>query len=202
LPQPPPTRASLLVRLADPADCAAWDEFVRVYGPLVLDTVRRRGFDHSDAEDIAQRVFARVFRGLRTFSYATERGRFRDWLGTILHREVVREYRTRARKPATLLAPEDLDSFARAPTDPEWIDAFQAHLYHVALGRCQSRFEPQTWTAFEQLWIAERSAADVAADLGISIGSVYVAKSRVLSALAQSISELSDELPNLPHEAR
>lgn len=193
--QPPATRASLHVRLSDPTDRAAWVEFVGVYGPLVFAAVRRRGFDHADSEDLTQCVFARVFSGLRTFEYAPERGRFRDWLGTIIRHEVIREFRGNGRKPATLLPPNELDALADDAADPEWADAFQTHLYLVALGKCQKRFEPRTWAAFEQVWCAGRAPADVAASLGLTVDSVYVAKSRVLSALAQTILELSDDLP-------
>ncbi|QEH35475.1 ECF RNA polymerase sigma factor SigE [Aquisphaera giovannonii] len=196
MPPPPATRESLLLRLADPADRAAWVEFVDVYGPLVLATVRRRGFGHADAEDVTQRVFARVFRGLRTFEYAPRRGRFRDWLGTIVYREVLREYRARGRDRASTMPPEELDALADAGQDPEWADAFQSHLYQVAMGRCRARFEPRTWAAFEQVWVAGRPPAEVAAELGVSVDSVYVAKSRVLGALAGTIRELSKDLPS------
>jgi hypothetical protein len=37
----PPTRPSLLVRIRDPRDDAAWAEFVDIYGPLVYDYGRR-----------------------------------------------------------------------------------------------------------------------------------------------------------------
>ncbi len=193
--QPPTTRASLLARLADSTDQAAWEEFLVVYGPLVFAAVRRKGFEHVDAEDLTQRVFARVFRGLRSFDYAPERGRFRDWLGTILRNEVIREYRSKGRKPSELRPPEELDALADDPVDAEWVDAFQTHLYKVALARCQQRFAARTWSAFEMVWVAGRSAASVAEELGMSVDSVYVAKSRVLTALAQTILELTDDLP-------
>jgi RNA polymerase sigma-70 factor (ECF subfamily) len=192
---PPSTRASLLVRLSDSADGAAWEEFVGIYGPLVFAAIRRRGFDHADAEDLAQRVFARVFRGLRTFEYAPGRGRFRDWLGAIVKHEAIREYRAKGRKPAALLPPEELDAVTDEAADPEWADAFQAHLYVVALRRCRERFEARTWAVFEQVWLDGRPASEVAAAMGMSVDSVYVAKSRVLSALARMILDLSDDLP-------
>lgn len=191
----PATRASLLVRLADPADRAAWEEFLTVYGPLVHAAIRRRGFDHPDADDLTQKVFARVFRGLRTFEYDRRRGRFRDWLGAILRHEVIREFRTRSRQPASLLPPDELDSLSDDAVDPEWADAFQVHLYQVALARCRGRFQPQTWAAFEQVWVAGRAPSDVAQELGLPVETVYVAKSRVLGVLSRTILELSDDLP-------
>lgn len=78
------TRPSLLLRLRDPKDAAAWQAFVEVYGPLVYGHSRRRGLRHEDAEDVTQRVFARIVDAIRTFAYQPDIGRFRDWPGTIV----------------------------------------------------------------------------------------------------------------------
>ncbi len=39
----PETRESLLIRLADAADAAAWDEFVAIYRPMILRLGLRKG---------------------------------------------------------------------------------------------------------------------------------------------------------------
>jgi len=40
---PPDTRFSLILRLRDVADHAAWDEVLEVYGPLVFRCAKQRG---------------------------------------------------------------------------------------------------------------------------------------------------------------
>ncbi len=45
------TRPSLLERVRDPANDAAWAEFDRSYGELILRYCHRCGLQHSDAED-------------------------------------------------------------------------------------------------------------------------------------------------------
>lgn len=60
IPSPPETRASLIVRLRDAADVAAWDEFVAIYGPLVYRLALRQGLQAADADDVVQQVFAAV----------------------------------------------------------------------------------------------------------------------------------------------
>src|SRR5688572_5678606 len=87
------TRPSLLFRLRDPRDQEAWDHFVRVYGPLVYGHARRRGLANEDAEDVTQKVFARVSEAIRKFEYQPERGKFRDWLGFIVRNEVFRHWK-------------------------------------------------------------------------------------------------------------
>ena len=60
MPSPPETRASLIVRLPDPADTRAWDEFAAVYAPLVYRLARRHGLQPADADDLVQEVFSAV----------------------------------------------------------------------------------------------------------------------------------------------
>ena len=52
----PETRASLLIRVRDPADQAAWHEFVEIYRPIILRLARQKGMQEADAEDVAQQV--------------------------------------------------------------------------------------------------------------------------------------------------
>src|SRR5205807_2458924 len=87
------TRPSLLFRMRAPRDTKAWDDFALVYGPLVYGHARRRGLSHEDAEDVAQKVFARVSAAIQGFEYEREKGRFRDWLGLIVRNEVFRHWK-------------------------------------------------------------------------------------------------------------
>lgn len=61
-PSPPETRASLILRLPNAADVAAWEEFVAIYRPLVHGLAIRRGLQPTDADDLVQEVFAAVAR--------------------------------------------------------------------------------------------------------------------------------------------
>ena len=60
----PETRASLLLRLADRADEAAWQEFAKIYTPVVYRLALRRGLQHADAEDLSQQVLASVAKAI------------------------------------------------------------------------------------------------------------------------------------------
>ena len=64
-----PTPPSLLLRVRDPADAAAWRTFVDIYGPLVYGYCRSARLAHEDAEDVTQEVFGRVNEAIRTFEY-------------------------------------------------------------------------------------------------------------------------------------
>lgn len=189
------THPSLLVRLRDASDAGAWNTFVEVYGPLVFRECRRRGLQHQDAEDVTQRVFERSVKGLREFRYERERGRFRDWLGTIVRNEVNRFGQERIRKSAAHPGDAYLEEVVAGPSDAEWNDAFQERVLHVALERVRPHFEPDTWAAFTAVWLENKLAPDVAQKLNMPIDKVYVAKSRVLKRLTGVVEELCEELP-------
>ncbi len=83
IPSPPDTRASLIGRLRDAADVAAWDEFVAIYGPLVHRLAMRQGLQSADAEDVVQQVFAAVSQSVYQWLERPQQNRFRAWLLTI-----------------------------------------------------------------------------------------------------------------------
>ena len=200
----PQTRISLLYRLKDPVDSSAWNTFVDVYGPLVYSEMRRRGVLHQDAEDLTQEVFRRCLRSIRGFEYEPARGRFRDWLGVIVRNEVFRFWRVQGRQTADAMVTRDSELLREVARfhQPEWSEAFQARILEVALTICKTHFEPMTWQAFSEVWLENRGADSVAADLGQPVDWIYVAKSRVLKKLRKTVMDLAEDWPfeNQPRE--
>jgi DNA-directed RNA polymerase specialized sigma24 family protein len=60
----------------------------------------------------------------------------------------------------------------------------------LAMLRVAQRVEQHTWRAFQMLAIDGLSGAEVASQLGMQIGMVYVAKSRVQKLLQEEIRQL------------
>jgi RNA polymerase sigma-70 factor (ECF subfamily) len=189
----PTTRISLLVRLRDPADAEAWQTFVDVYAPLVYSYCRRKGLQEADASDVTQEVLTEVARSIPGFTYDSSRGRFRDWLGTLARRRLQRFFAARNQAPQA--GGGGLDDVAAADLDGDWAETFHARVLQVALERARPHFEPTTWRAFELVWLENRAPNDVAAEVGVPIEKVYVAKSRALKALRQLVLDLADDLP-------
>ena len=63
-------------------------------------------------------------------------------------------------------------------------------LYQRALEQVRSRFEPHTWQAFWQTVIVGRTPDSLAAELGMTVGSIRQAKSRVLRVLKHELGDL------------
>jgi RNA polymerase sigma-70 factor (ECF subfamily) len=184
------TPLSLLERLRRPADRDAWDRFVRLYTPLLYHWACRLGLQESDAADLVQDALTLLFRKLPDFSYDPSRS-FRGWLRTVL----LNLWRTRRRLPAPPVQAGEaaLDSLAREEEAPDLDEAeYRRHLAGRALELMRTDFRPATWKAFWECAVAGRPTAEVAAELGMSVGAVRVARSRVLARLRQELNGLLD----------
>jgi RNA polymerase sigma factor (sigma-70 family) len=192
------TRASLLVRIRDPQDRESWRLFVELYTPPVLRYCRLRGLQDADAADVTQELMSQVARAMHSFQYTPERGRFRDWLGTVTRRTVNR-FLAKEKLGVAGIGGDDtadaLSNLASAEPDPEWTAEFNAQILRSALDRVRPLFGPTTWQAFASVWLEDRSAAETAAEMGISLQAVYVAKSKVLKRLEAEVIELAEDVP-------
>jgi RNA polymerase sigma-70 factor (ECF subfamily) len=186
------TRPSLLLRLRDASDSDSWEDFARVYGPVIRGYCRRRGLQQADADDVVQEVLGQVAQSIGTFEYEPERGRFRDWLGTVTRHKIARWAEARGRAAAANFSDGEL---AARGDDPAWSDEFYARVLEAALARIRGEFEPRTWDAFERVWAGDRPAPQVAVALGMTIDAVYQAKSRVLKRLREEVLTLAEDLP-------
>jgi RNA polymerase sigma-70 factor (ECF subfamily) len=194
----PQTRPSLLVRIRDAGDRAAWLQFVEVYAPLVYRFARKRGLQDADAADLTQEVLQAVAGASRRLEYDPARGTFRGWLFTVarnrLHNFLLRRHRHTAAQ-VELVPDECLDDFP-APTPDEsalWEQEYQKRLFDWAAEQVRREFQDTTWQAFWRTAVDGEGAKQVAEALGLSVGAVYIAKSRVLARLRERIEELQVE---------
>ena len=72
------THASLLIRLRDPADQQAWEQFHERYAPMIRGWCRH--WFPRELDDMVQEVLLLLAKRLRTFEYEPGRGRFRGYL--------------------------------------------------------------------------------------------------------------------------
>jgi RNA polymerase sigma-70 factor (ECF subfamily) len=184
------TSASLLQRLRQPNQPDAWTRFVKLYTPLLLFWARRLGLQDADASDLLQDVFATLVRKLPEFRYDPQNS-FRSWLRTVL----LNRWRNRARQrlPAPLEGDAPALADLAAPEDEAFGEAeYRQHLVARALQLMQAEFPPRMWKACWEHVVAGRPAVEVAAELGIAAGTVYVAKARILSRLREELEGLLD----------
>jgi RNA polymerase sigma-70 factor (ECF subfamily) len=180
------THVSLLERLRQPSDADAWERLVRLYTPLLLYWARRLGLQDPDAADLVQDVLIVLMQKLPEFRYQPGKS-FRGWMRTVL----MNKWRDRPHRAG----PAPLDSAVQpeAPTDDNLEEReYRLFVMGQALRMMAADFEPATWQACWNTVVLDRPAAEVAAELGMTVNAVYLAKSRVLARLRQDLAGLLD----------
>jgi RNA polymerase sigma-70 factor (ECF subfamily) len=201
--EPPATRPSLLVRLRDPQDGRAWGEFVEIYGPLVHRLARRRGLQDADAADLTQEVFRAVAAAIERYDPDPAAGSFRGWLFTIARNLLVNLLAAQRRHPRGT-GDTDMGQLLEARPAPDVEDTalFEAEyrrgLLDWAAGRVRGEFSEAAWRAFWRAGVEGRPAEEVAASLGLTVGTVYQYKSRVVARLRREIERVEGGTKGTP----
>jgi RNA polymerase sigma-70 factor (ECF subfamily) len=192
----PTTRVSLLVRIRDRDDTDAWSEFVEMYAPLVYALARRRGLQEADASDLTQDVLRTVVRTAPRFAYDPGRGSFRGWLFTVARNQLRKWAHERQRQPPATGSADDRRLLEEQPAPADegdfWEAEYRARLFAWAAERVRPAFRPSTWEAFWQTAVEARDPSDVATSLGLTVGAVYIARSRVLARLREHVQQVQD----------
>jgi RNA polymerase sigma-70 factor (ECF subfamily) len=189
------THVSLLMRVRDKNDGEAWSAFIERYSPLIVSWCTRFGLQSSDAEDVAQSVLLKLTRRMESFSYDPDRGSFRGYLRTLTRYAINDALDDRGpvgsgdtEQNVALYSIEARDDLV-ASFDP----SFDNELLEESLSRVRNRVEPTTWQAFEMTALREMTPVAAAAELEISLASVYKSKSRVLQMLRDELALLDPE---------
>ncbi len=193
--EPPSTRITLLTRLRSADDAEAWRTFVDLYLPLVYRYCRKRGLQDADSRDVSQQVLASVHRAIDKFEYDPQRGRFRNWLGTIALHEIGRHMH-RDRKPGKGGGEglgSNLAELESGGADSAWLEEFNAYIFAIALERVRPEFDELTWTAFDATWLREVKPQTAASQLGKQPAWVYKARFKVLKRLRSEIEFLTND---------
>ena len=194
----PSTRPSLLIRLKDPGDERAWAEFVQIYAPLVERLAKRKGLQDADAADLVQDVFRAVAGAIDRFDPDPGRGAFRPWLFKIARNLIVNLLVQQARHPrgsgdtdvARLL---DQQPAPDAEESLLFEGEYRRSLLTWAANRVRPEFRDATWRAFWRTGVEGHDPKEVARGLGMSVGAVYVAKSRVMARLRGEIESVEGQ---------
>ena len=191
----PTTNRSLIARIRDPRDQAAWGEFTAVYEPVIYRMARRRGTQDADAREIVQEVLMSVVSSIDRFD-PDGPGTFRGWLSRVTRNATIDRLRRLSSRRETV----DGSGVARRleqlaadgdTTGESLADEFdrdrREQLFRWAAGQVRRRTSEVNWIAFWRTAIDGRSVAQAAAELGIGEGAVYVARCRVLKRIREVV---------------
>lgn len=191
----PETRRSLVVRLQNARDEAAWSEFLLLYEPLILKLIRRGGVSENDAQDVCQQVLSAVASDVGQWKSDEKQASFRRWLFRIARNRVIK-FMTKER--GRIVAEGGTEARTRLQRVAEWQKApaevfereYRQHVMLLAGGQIRGEFHELTWQAFWRTCVEGHSVTDVAAQLQTTTGNVYVARSRIMARLREKIREL------------
>jgi len=193
----PATRASLLVRIRDPHDQDAWRQFVDIYASVVYGFARKRGLQDADAADLMQEVLRAVARTADRLDYDPNRGSFRGWLYTVTRNKIfnfLNGRKNHERGSGDTGAQERLEEQAAHQDDAAslWDQEYERRLFDWAAEQARPEFQGATWQAFWQTAVEGQGAKEVGDRLGLSLGAVYVAKSRVLARIREQVQQVEN----------
>jgi RNA polymerase sigma-70 factor, ECF subfamily len=134
---PEVTTERRLIRSARGGDQDAFAELVVMHADHVFGALRRFGLDASEADEVAQEVFLRAWRGLARFE---ERAQFSTWVYRIAFNEAQRRLSRRAPPPVEVEPDRDdpvvaLPEAAHLSPEAQALDHEFQHALEQALGQ-------------------------------------------------------------------
>lgn len=199
---PPDTRSSLIARLANVGDDDAWREFASLYEPFIYRQARRYGLQHADARELVQEVLIAVSKSLTRFTVDRERGRFRSWLYAIGRNISVRHLQ-RIRSADRASGDSQIRAAIAETPDPRSLESrefdaeLKRHAFLWVARDVRGEFEPRTWRAFWNTAVENHSIQSTASELEMSVGAVYIARTRVMARLRTRVQEITlDGIPD------
>ena len=193
----PETRDSLLVRVKNPKDRDAWEQFTRIYRPAVYRLARGRGLQDADAQDLSQRVLMSVASAIPDWERSCPNSRFRHWLRRVAKNEVLKLLGRRPKDQAgggttaTELLNEQCDANSNVEDEVEL--EYRRQLVRRAAEIVRSRADEVTWLAFSMTIVDGLSIAEAAKRLDRNEGVVYAARSRIVRRLREIVQKMEDE---------
>ena len=191
----PKTRHSLIVRLQDADNEAAWQNFVVAYEPFLRRLAVRQGVPERHIPDVTQQVLLAIARSIDGWQDDGQQASFRRWLSTV-SRNIVIKFMTRERKHDTVGGGTDLlEQLQQIPAapDPQLVRRYEHELIIWAAEQVRGDFQPTSWQAFTATLIDGRSVEEVAHELNVTPGSIYMSRSRILARIRDRIRTLMND---------
>jgi RNA polymerase sigma factor (sigma-70 family) len=165
---------------------------------MIYRFVRRRGLQDADAADVTQEVLRVVAAKARRLEYDPAIGSFRAWLFTVTRNTLINTQKKQARHPlgtGDTAMQHRLDAQPAPSVDEKalWEQEYRNSRLNWAAEQVRGHCESTTWQAFWRTAVSGESPREVAESLGMSVGAVHIAKSRVIARLKAVLGELPEE---------
>ena len=189
-PHTPRTLIRSLRELADGQDEARWARFVELYEPAIRDFIRLQDPDmpEADRDDLVQDTFVRMVPAIRNGVFDPSKGRFRNFLASVVRNLMVDRLRANAvRSSAAALAAAERLSGTESPAAAELLDVkWRLARHHAAVERVfeRSALSEQSRRVYAMMEIDGLSTGEIVARTGLSANAVRRIISRVRRMVA------------------
>ena len=193
--QQPETRPSLILRLKGERNELAWTEFVSTYESFLRQLVSRQGVAERDALDVTQQILAAIAHSVEGWQDDGNPASFRRWLHRVA-RNVVIKFLTRERRQVRARGGTDFCELLQLVPEPPQEDQLRAYEHELvvwAARQVHAEFQETSWKAFWETLVAGRAVGDVAKELGVTPGSIYMSRSRIMARIRSKIRDVDDE---------
>jgi len=189
------TTTQILESLRDPANAGLWRDFDDRYRPVVFAFARKQGLSEDEAGEVAQVTLTQFNADFRAGRYDRTKGRLGSWIIGIARNRVIDAGRARARQRRERgeSAMEELPDAATAEQD--WREARQKVILERAMEvlRTETRMDERTIKAFDLCAVRNVPAEAAAAECGMTVNEVYVAKNRAIKKLREIVAAFTQE---------
>lgn len=189
------TRGSIILGVCK-QDPERWREFDTIYRPILTAYLSNRGLRDFDLSDVIQDVYVKLLKNIH--SYDRNKCRFRTWLFTVAQNTLIDHARRRASYKraldgwaAQILRATSSDSLA---LEEEWRQLHREKVLAHVLRLVRSRVSSSVWACFEQRLLCNRPAQEIAAELKIEPGTIYVNACRVMKKVRALCEEYDEDL--------
>ena len=203
--QDEPTSASLLAKIQDAQDTAAWQRFFGTYRPMIEGWCRGCGLSDADRDDVAGMVLLKVAERMKR-GYVYDPGRsFRGWLWAVVLSQVnelrAAKYGQVARGSGDSRVRQLLEQYP-APEGAEGPERDLEALVQQAAAQVKARLgaESPKWQSFWRTAVHKQAGKQVAGLLGLSVAAVHQNKSRVARLIREEVAQLRDQAAALSGE--
>lgn len=204
IPEPIPTRQSLLERLKRLDDQSSWVDFFETYWTLIYGVARKSGLNDAEAQDVVQETIISVARKMPEFSYDPAAGSFKGWLMRLTRWRIADHFRKKhyeekgewkpREQPSDLAFLEHQPALDGPDVEAIWNAEWERHLMERALAKVRQSISPLQFQIFQMHVLNGVPATEVAERLQVKLPQVYFAKYKLTSLVRKEVKRLEAKM--------
>jgi RNA polymerase sigma-70 factor (ECF subfamily) len=187
-----PATPDSLIEQCLKGDQAAWETVVRQNWRKVFNVAYKFVGKHDEAEDLAQDIFLKIFKALKTFD---RRANFQTWIVSISRNLCIDHYRSVRKERQTIAREVDTGDLQPASADRGPYQAAEHQDLRALLRQALQALPTTLRTAVILRDLQELSYQEIADQLGLPEGTVKSRINRGRIELAHQLKRLQDKQP-------